>query len=218
MADPSARSSEPERRPRRYRRIPLLDDSAASARAVCVVAVVVAAFVAGTLLLLSGVASGTAGAAEPAPDTSPEVGDRGGIETDGPSHLAIYSAGPASEMQAPHSGCFAGEGRAFSIGTEGPRIAMRLHLSVLTDVGEPGSFGVELAGSTGQYDVAHLVAGVQFAGVEDAERFLQNPFDAFSLVYGYELRLPMFADAPGVDPVHTEDEPPVDGPVGVADC
>lgn len=167
-----------------------------------------AALVVASLLLVTGVAIGTAGAAETASEPVPDVDDRTTGET----------GGPVADTEAPDSGCFAGEGRAFSIGTQGPRIAMRLHLSVLTDLGEPGSFGVELAGSTGQYDVVHLVAGVQFAGVEDADRFLLDPFEAFALVYGYELRLPMFADAPGVDPIHTEDEPPVDGPVGVADC
>ncbi|WP_449267270.1 DUF7332 family protein [Halalkaliarchaeum desulfuricum] len=152
--------------------------------------------------------AGATGAAGAATEPAPDVDDRTAVET-GES---------VTDTEVPDSGCFAGEGRAFSIGTEGPRIAMRLHLSVLTDLGEPGSFGVELAGSTGQFDVVHLVAGVQFAGVEDADRFLRDPFQAFDLVYTYELRLPMLADTPGVDPVHTEDEPPVDGPVGVADC
>ncbi|MDR5672147.1 hypothetical protein RH858_03125 [Halalkaliarchaeum sp. AArc-GB] len=167
-----------------------------------------ATLVVASLLLVAGVAIGTAAATETTSQPAPDVDDGSAVET----------SESVTDTEVLDSGCFAGEGRAFSIGTQGPRIAMRLHLSVLTDLGEPGSFGVELAGSTGQYDLVHLVAGVQFSGLEDADRFLRNPFDAFSLVYSYELRLPMFADAPGVDPIHTEDEPPLEGPVGVADC
>ena len=194
MADPSAREPVPGRS--------LLSSQTQA------VLFVGATLVVASLLLMAGVAIGTAGATEITSQPAPDVDDGTAVET----------SGSVTDSEAPDSGCFAGEGRAFSIGTQGPRIAMRLHLSVLTDLGEPGSFGVELAGSTGQYDLVHLVAGVQFAGLEDADRFLRDPFEAFALVYSYELRLPMFADAPGVDPIHTEDEPPVEGPVGVADC
>lgn len=147
------------------------------------------------------------------------AGGAGGVDLGATVSTDVNADEPhVAEVEPPDSGCFAGDGRTFSIGTQGPQIGMRLHLSALTDLGNPGSVGVELAGSTGEYEVVHLVAGVEFRGVENRDGFLANPFEAFALVYSSELRLPMFADAGSVDPVHTEDEPPVEGPVGVADC
>ncbi|WP_199174836.1 DUF7332 family protein [Halegenticoccus soli] len=147
-------------------------------------------------LLAVAVAPGSAGAAS--------VGPADGADRDATDSTA---GGP---IPAP---CFPPNGHEFVVGTEGPRIDLLVHTSLVTNLGGPGAFGVEAAGSTGRHRIVALEAGVLFAGVGDPARFLRDPLARFSIAFRYEFRVPM---VPGL---HYElDELPVVGPVGAADC
>jgi len=112
--------------------------------------------------------------------------------------------------------CFPEDGYNFTIGTLGPQIEMVVHLSLLTNLGGPGTLGIELAGTTAE-DVPPMIelrTGVVFRGVTDVERFLNDPFGLFAIAYEYRFNLPLGGS--GVD--YESDEPPISGPVGDADC
>lgn len=110
--------------------------------------------------------------------------------------------------------CFPDDGYEFTIGTEGPEISMVLHLSLLTNLGSPGVFGVELSGSVGGPPVIQLQTGVHFGGIESVGGFLNNPFGPFSIVFDYQFDLLSF----GIDLDHRDTDAPIDGPVGDAAC
>jgi len=110
--------------------------------------------------------------------------------------------------------CFLDEGSEFTIGTQGPEIKMVLHHSLLTNLGGPGAFGVELSGSIGGPPIIELKTGVIFEGIDSATEFLNNPFGAFSIAFDYRFELPMF----GGDYSYNDSEVPIDGPVGDAGC
>jgi len=111
--------------------------------------------------------------------------------------------------------CFPGEGYEFVIGTQGPRIEMTIHLSLLTNLGGPGGVGVELAGSIDGPPIIELKTGVAFDGIESVGAFLNDPFGAFSIVYDYRFELPMLGSG-SVD--HAESEPPISGPINTTGC
>lgn len=123
------------------------------------------------------------------------------------------TAEPGAESDAQNV-CFPDDGYAFSIGTEGPQIDVVIHLSLLTNLGGPGTLGVELAGTTGQQPIVELRTGVVFNGIDDLGAFLNDPFSAFSIAYEYAFRLPMFGDGFAYD----DTEVPIDGLVDDADC
>jgi hypothetical protein len=109
--------------------------------------------------------------------------------------------------------CFPDSGYRFTIGTLGPQIEMVVHLSLLTNLGAPGTLGVELSGSIDEGEpLIDLKTGAVFHGVTDVGRFLDNPFGVFSIAYDYTFRLP-FA---GID--YQSDEAPISGPVGESRC
>ena len=138
---------------------------------------------------------------------------------------ASPSAGSTSEhsiapQQASDSGdrttCFPEGGYNFTIGTLGPQIEMVVHLSLLTNLGGPGTLGIELAGTTAENTppMIELRTGVVFGGVTDVDRFLSDPFGLFAIAYEYRFNLPLG----GSSVAYESDEPPVSGPVGDADC
>ena len=112
--------------------------------------------------------------------------------------------------------CFPAGGYNFTIGTLGPQIEMVVHLSLLTNLGGPGTIGIELAGTTAEDapPMIELRTGVVFRGVTNIERFLNDPFGLFAIAYEYRFTLPLGGS--GVD--YQSDEPPISGPVGDADC
>ena len=112
--------------------------------------------------------------------------------------------------------CFPAGGYNFTIGTLGPQIEMVVHLSLLTNLGAPGTLGIELAGATAENapPMIELRTGVVFRGVTNVERFLSDPFGLFAIAYEYRFTLPLGGS--GVD--YQSDEPPLSGPVGTADC
>ncbi|ERH01522.1 MAG: hypothetical protein J07HN6_01076 [Halonotius sp. J07HN6] len=125
---------------------------------------------------------------------------------------SIQSSTPAYQT-AGSDACFPDSGYRFTIGTLGPQIEMVVHLSLLTNLGAPGTLGVELSGSIDEGDpLIDLKTGAVFHGVTDVGRFLDNPFGVFSIAYDYTFQLP-FA---GID--YQSDEAPISGPVGESRC
>ena len=128
----------------------------------------------------------------------------------------------ASTAEAPDSdestetanACFPDDGFEFTIGNQGPEINMVLHLSLLTNLGGPGTFGVELTGSIGGPPIIELRTGVVFSGIDSVSTFLNDPFGPFSIAFEYVFELPMF----GEEFSYEETESPVDGPVDDATC
>lgn len=125
---------------------------------------------------------------------------------------AIQSSTPAYQTDS-SGACFPDSGYRFTIGTLGPQIEMVVHLSLLTNLGAPGTLGVELSGSIDEGEpLIDLKTGAVFHGVTDVARFLDNPFAVFSIAYDYTFQLP-FA---GID--YQSDEAPISGPVGESRC
>ena len=91
----------------------------------------------------------------------------------------------SNDPPATTAGCFPAEGYEFTIGNQGPEINMILHLSVLTNLGGPGAFGIELTGSIGGPSIIELRTGVLFAGIDSVSEFLNNPFEPFSIAFEY---------------------------------
>lgn len=111
--------------------------------------------------------------------------------------------------------CFPPSGYGFTIGTLGPQIDMIVHLSLLTNLGGPGTLGIELAGAVDDTEpIIELRTGAVFHGVTDVNSFLANPFGLFSIAYEYRFQLPMFEN--GID--YETTEPPISGPVGESRC
>jgi len=144
------------------------------------------------------------------------VGDGG----DSTAAISTSTDSPASPLQQSDAtgdnACFPAGGYNFTIGTLGPQIEMVVHLSLLTNLGGPGTIGIELAGTTAEDapPMIELRTGVVFRGVTDVERFLSDPFGLFAIAYEYRFNLPLGGS--GVD--YQSDEPPLSGPVGDADC
>ncbi len=142
-------------------------------------------------LLVSTAASGVvAGASQPAPS---------------PASTAATDSAVAA--------CFPADGYEFTIGNQGPEISMILHMSLLTNLGGPGAFGVELTGDIGGPPIIELRTGVIFGGIDSVSGFLTDPFEPFSIAFEYRFEIPAFD---GVS--HETTDSPVDGPVGDADC
>jgi len=120
----------------------------------------------------------------------------------------------SGDPQATTAGCFPAEGYEFTIGNQGPEINMILHLSVLTNLGGPGAFGVELTGSIDGPPIIELRTGIIFDGIDSVSDFLNNPFEPFSIAFEYLFDLPMF----GEDFAYETTDSPVDGPVDDAAC
>jgi len=154
--------------------------------------------------------------------TSPAaaVGATGGGGVDNTPSISPASEHSIAPLQASDSGegnsCFPEGGYNFTIGTLGPQIEMVVHLSLLTNLGGPGTLGVELAGTTAENvpPMIELRTGVVFRGVTDVDRFLSDPFGLFAIAYEYRFNLPLG----GSGVAYESDEPPISGPVGDADC
>jgi hypothetical protein len=128
---------------------------------------------------------------------------------------ASQTAGPPNATPSGAADrCFPGDGYEFAIGNQGPTIDVAIHMSMLTNLGGPGTFGVELAGSTGSQTIIELRIGVVFDGIDDVGTFLNDPFGAFAIAFDYQFQLPMFGS--GFD--HNATEAPIDGPIDQVDC
>ncbi|GAA0193274.1 hypothetical protein GCM10009000_002710 [Halobacterium noricense] len=124
--------------------------------------------------------------------------------------------GPAvAPAAATPEDCF-GDGRDLDVGTEGPTIDLSIYTSLFTNLGGKGALGMSAVGHTGEYEVISLRTGVVFAGVNDPEAFLADPFSRFALAFDYTLSLPMLSAAPG-DTTYEQSEAPVEG-VPEAEC
>ncbi len=124
------------------------------------------------------------------------------------------STGPLATDDADDS-CFGPGGHRFEIGTEGPRIHVTLHLSLVTAPLSNGSLGVELVGVALEHPVVTLATGVRHRLPADSSNLLSSPFEGFTYVFDYHLRLPMFASLGESD---YESDPPVSGPVSGTSC
>lgn len=106
--------------------------------------------------------------------------------------------------------CFPPGGHELEIGTEGPGIAVTVHTSMFTNLGDEGALGIEARGSALNATIVELRTGVVFDGVGPLGDFLSNPFSRFAILFDYLFELPMFAgmvDSPGYE----SDESPVQG-------
>lgn len=122
------------------------------------------------------------------------------------------------QQQSPVGACFPGDGYELTIGSEGPQIDAIVHYSLLTNLGAPGSVGIEMAGTTGSQYIITLRTGVLFEGVGDAQSFVTDPVSQFSVAFEFDFSLPMFAGVTGGDFDYNSDEAPIDRPIGDAVC
>jgi hypothetical protein len=125
------------------------------------------------------------------------------------------SLGPLAATAEAADSCFGPGGHRFEIGTEGPRIYLTLHLSLVTAPLSDGSLGVELVGVALEYPVVTLATGVRHRLPAESSNLLSSPFEGFTYVFDYHLRLPMFASLGESD---YESDPPVSGPVSGTAC
>lgn len=115
------------------------------------------------------------------------------------------AAGESTELR-----CFPPGGHELDIGTEGPGIAVTIHTSLFTNLGDEGALGIEAQGSALNATIIELRTGVVFDGVGPLSQFLSDPFSRFAILFDYSFELPMFAgmvDNPGYE----SDESPVKG-------
>ncbi|MDS0298189.1 hypothetical protein NDI76_05500 [Halogeometricum sp. S1BR25-6] len=106
--------------------------------------------------------------------------------------------------------CFPPGGHDLDIGTEGPGIAVTVHTSLFTNLGDEGALGMEARGSALNATIIELRTGVVFDGVGTLGDFLSDPFSRFAILFDYTFELPMFVgmvDSPGYE----SDESPVTG-------
>ena len=130
-----------------------------------------------------------------------------------PSHQPAQLDSPAPAQVDSGVDCFPDSGYNFTIGTFGPQIEMVLHLSLLTNLGAPGTLGVELAGTAdGREPLIELRTGAVFHGVTDVEAFLNDPFGVFSIAFEYRFQLPLA----GID--YETTDAPISGPVSESRC
>lgn len=137
---------------------------------------------------------------------------------DGHASIETERGGATSQQQSPVGACFPGDGYELTIGSEGPQIDAIVHYSLLTNLGAPGSVGIEMAGTTGSQYIITLRTGVLFEGVGDARSFVTDPVSQFSVAFEFDFSLPMFAGATGGDFDYNSDEAPIDRPIGDAVC
>jgi hypothetical protein len=123
--------------------------------------------------------------------------------------------GTVPSTGAVNTSCFGDGGHQFEIGTEGPRIYLTLHFTLVSNPLSNGSFGVELVGVALDSRIVTLAAGVRHRMPGRPAGVLSNPFAGFTYVFEYRLQLPMFASVEGSD---YESEPPVSGPVNGTTC
>lgn len=162
------------------------------------------------------VAGGGAGAADPAAASATDsVADTPG-STDSGEYGPVAQTAPDGDRSAAATGCFAGDGYPISIGDEGATIDALVHLSVLTDPAVGNEFGIEAAGAVGDDRIVTLAAGVRLTAREAIADGL-DPFEAFDILYTYELRLPMFDGTIG-DSEYRDEGSPVSSSAGVDPC
>ena len=162
------------------------------------------------MLLLTTPAAGVAGGEIAGGNTEIAGGNAGDVASE------VHDADDSADRDAPLTRCFVGDGYPLSIGNGSATIEAAVHLSVLTDPAAGDEFGIELAGTMDHEPIVTLAAGVRF----DAPGLLAtgvNPFEAFDLLYTYELRLPMF-DGVVDDSAYREDRPPVGSAAGTVPC
>jgi hypothetical protein len=120
------------------------------------------------------------------------------------------AAGSTGAGESGERRCFPPGGHELDIGTEGPGIAVTVHTSLFTNLGDEGALGVEARGSALNETIIELRTGVAFDGVGPLGDFLSDPFSRFAILFDYSFELPMFAgmaDSPGYE----SDESPVKG-------
>jgi hypothetical protein len=167
----------------------------------------VAALAAALLLVSALAASGAA-----VGDASGErAGDAAVAQTDGAA-VAQTDGAAAS----PPTRCFAGDGYPISIGETGATIDVVVHLSVLTDPAAGNEFGIEAVGALGDDRIVTLAAGVRLTAREAIANGI-DPFAAFTVLYAYELDLPMFGGAIG-DAEYDDEGSPIESSAGTVAC
>ncbi len=134
------------------------------------------------------------------------------------SASTIGAADVQPQVEEEFGQCFPGEGYSITIGSEGPQIDSIVHFSLLTNLGAPGSMGIEMAGTTGDEYIILLRAGVLFEGVGEPTAFLADPMAQFSVAFEFDFSLPMFAGMTGGDFSYSDDGAPIDAPIGDAVC
>ncbi|EMA68732.1 hypothetical protein C461_03857 [Halorubrum aidingense JCM 13560] len=154
------------------------------------------------------VAGGVAGVTDSVADTPGS--------TDSGEYGPVAQTAPDGDRSAAATGCFAGDGYPISIGDEGATIDALVHLSVLTDPAVGNEFGVEAAGAVGDDRIVTLAAGVRLTAREAIADGL-DPFEAFDILYTYELRLPMFDGTIG-DSEYRDEGSPISSAAGVDPC
>ena len=159
----------------------------------------VAALAIGLLLVSALAASGAA------------VGDASAAR---PSGAAV--AQTDGDAVSPPTRCFAGDGHPISIGETGATIDVVVHLSVLTDPVAGNEFGVEAVGALGDEPIVTLAAGVRLTAREAIANGI-NPFAAFTVLYAYELDLPMFGGAIG-DAEYDDGGSPIESGASTVAC
>ncbi|WP_435073175.1 DUF7332 family protein [Halorubrum sp. HHNYT27] len=120
------------------------------------------------------------------------------------------------DAATPPTRCFAGDGYPISIGETGATIDIVVHLSVLTDPVAGNEFGIEAAGALGDDRIVTLAAGVRLTAREAISDGV-DPFAAFSVLYVYELNLPMF-DGAIADSEYDDDGSPIQSGAGTVAC
>ncbi|MGM0604397.1 MAG: DUF7332 family protein [Halobacteriota archaeon] len=171
---------------------------------------VVALFV--VLALSFSIGPGVVAGGHPGSSTAAESIDVSGV------HPAIDTGDVVHQQPGAAESCFPGNGSEFTIGSQGPQIDMIVHMSLLTNLGAPGTMGIEMAGTTGREYIVVLRTGILFDGVHDAGSFLSDPFSQFSVAFEFDLSLPMISGATGEDVSYSGDDAPIDAPIGDAAC
>ncbi|NUE02193.1 hypothetical protein HUB97_06790 [Halorubraceae archaeon YAN] len=137
----------------------------------------------------------------------------------GASALTTGAAGVQSQTNEELGQCFPGDGYSITIGSQGPQIDSIVHFSLLTNLGAPGSMGIEMAGTTGDEYIILLRTGVLFEGVGEPTAFLADPMAHFSVAFEFDFSLPMFDGmTDGGDFSYSGDGAPIDAPIGDAVC
>jgi len=119
----------------------------------------------------------------------------------------------AGDSSVAPTDCFSGDGFELTIG-DNPGIHVRLHISLVTDLGNPGEYGVELAGTYDGDTITTLAAGVR---LDDPRAVASsNPIEAFDIIGQTEIHLPFddHVDGPSVE----VDDPSVESDANTTTC
>ncbi|WP_336025476.1 DUF7332 family protein [Halobellus salinisoli] len=103
------------------------------------------------------------------------------------------STGSESTEEADDRHCFPGGGHDLGIGDGNPHIDVTVHTSLFTSA-PPSALGLSARGVALDSDIVELRTGVVFEGVPDGAS-VDAVWNAFAILFDYQLSLPMFADS-----------------------